>query len=153
MNDIQTSLMDFPVPYHVDPVSAQECDETCPCDMTNIRYPLRLPCRYSKMVLTACPETCDDEGFHLHPKPVHQEDCTHCVNGFSFNPSADALWEAVRAKGWKVVVATGLCNDNQPGDDVTVIGNKNILGFVDYGLGLRGQAALEMVLWKAKESW
>ncbi len=25
--------------YHVDPVSAREYDETCPCDMTDLRWP------------------------------------------------------------------------------------------------------------------
>lgn len=49
--------------YHVDPVSLRECDETCPCDMTNLRWPVlsrECPCLES---WTRC-EHCNAMGVH-----------------------------------------------------------------------------------------
>ena len=131
----------------------QPHDECPDCQGSGKQFPLRLPCRYSKMVLTACPETCDDEGFHLHPKPVHQEDCTHCVNGFIFNPSADALWEAIRAKGWW----GGIYQYGEPWNadsaEVYMFGENKGVGVVLASEGLRGQAAVETALARTKENW
>ncbi len=36
MPDLQKQAAEMP--YHVDPISPRECDETCPCDMTNLRW-------------------------------------------------------------------------------------------------------------------
>ena len=123
-------------------------DEVClNCQGSGVRYPFRL----------ACPECERVPGF--------RDECGACNGlGYVFNPDADVLWEAVRAKVWVMAVDQG---KGSQGDMVFVWSLREDgsyderIGFVSNGSlvipdsgkdeGLRGQAALQTALHRAME--
>ena len=87
--------------------------------------------------------------------------CKRCKGtNYVFNPDPDVFWDAVRAKGWKLSVDTGI----EGGDSIVVWNAKDIdcLSFIagvggeDADVledeGLRGQALLQTALHRAMEA-
>lgn len=154
---IQTALMQFPVPcqcakgppeFSGPGIKGYADYPDCTCSGSGVRYPLRFP----------CPKCSTRVG----GEDMWWAKCHECDDNKSiFNPDADALWDAVRAKGWRLEfkfqehgdfvvieayvdwqygkrwVGIGVCNPYQFGPDE----------------GLRGQAALWTVLARTKERW
>ncbi len=65
--------------------------------------------------------------------------------GYLFDDSPDALWDAVREKGWTI---THWSYPNEPGDTVSVDAGE-VLRMVSPAEELRGQAAIELALARA----
>ena len=128
---IQARLMEMTVPCDTC-TEIRERDEGwasgCPgCQGSGLRYPLRQKCYCNPHIL------------------FEDNECP----GFIFNADPDALTEFVRAKGWSGEHVFGW---GEYGDCVAIYTlDGEELGSVDRDDSLRGQAALQLAVYRAME--
>lgn len=123
MTDAQKTLMELAI---------SECRDDC--SYTDDHFPLRLPCPKS--------------GSWINYPPYITHNGCDCIDGYIFNPDPDALWDAVRAKGWDLTmhITVGyperiyIGNGRGLGKQIAAVKEKD---------KLRGQAAIQEAVARA----